>query len=55
MCKLFQRAGYEIVSGGKGSHLKLKKPNCPTVIVPNHKELKKGLEHALRKLLEKTK
>jgi len=55
MCKLFQRAGYEIVPGGKGSHIKLKKKNCPTIIVPNHKELKKGLEHALRKMLAQVK
>lgn len=55
MCKLFQRAGYEIVSGGKGSHIKLKKKNSPTVIVPNHKELAKGTEHALRKILEEIK
>ena len=55
MCKLFLRAGYEIVPGGKGSHMKLKKKGFPTVIIPNHKELKKGLEHALRKLLEKVK
>lgn len=51
MSKLFLRAGYEVVPGGKGSHIKLKKKNCPTVIIPNHKELKKALEHALRKLL----
>jgi predicted RNA binding protein YcfA (HicA-like mRNA interferase family) len=55
MCKLFQEAGYEIVSGGKGSHIKLKKPGCPTIIVPNHRELKKGTEHSLRKILEKVK
>jgi predicted RNA binding protein YcfA (HicA-like mRNA interferase family) len=53
MCKLFQKAGYEVVPGGKGSHIKLKKKNCPTVIIPNHKELKKGMEHALRKMLDK--
>lgn len=53
MVKLFLKAGYEIVpGGGKGSHHKLKKKECPTVIVPNHKELKKGTEHALRKLLQ---
>ena len=52
MCKLFLQAGYEIVPGGKGSHIKLKKKNCPTIIIPNHKELSKGLEHALRKMLE---
>jgi predicted RNA binding protein YcfA (HicA-like mRNA interferase family) len=52
MMKLFLRKGYELVSGGKGSHLKLKKKNNPTVIIPNHRELKTGTEHALRKILE---
>lgn len=52
LMKLFLKKGYELVSGGKGSHLKLKKKNNPTVIIPNHKELKKGTEHALRKILE---
>jgi predicted RNA binding protein YcfA (HicA-like mRNA interferase family) len=52
MMKLFLKEGYELVPGGKGSHLKLKKKDNPTVIIPNHKELKKGLECALRKLLE---
>jgi len=52
--KLFIKAGYEIVpGGGKGSHWKLKKKNCPTVTIPNHKELATGTEHALRKILEK--
>ena len=56
MRKLFYDAGYELVSGGgKGSHWKLKMKGGPTIIIPNHKELKKGLEHALRKTLEKTK
>ena len=51
--KLFYDAGYESVpGGGKGSHWKLKKKNCPIVIIPDHKELKKGTEHALRKILE---
>lgn len=52
LCKLFEKAGYKIVPGGKGSHIKLKKAGNPTVIIPNHKELKKGLEHALMKTLE---
>ena len=53
LCKLFEKAGYKIVpGGGKGSHIKFKKKGCPTVIIPNHKELSKGLEHALMKLLE---
>lgn len=55
MCKLFQKEGYKIVPGGKGSHIKLKKDGYPTVIIPNHKELKIGLENALRKLLQKIK
>lgn len=46
------KAGYEIVPGGKGSHWKLKKEGRPTVIIPDHKELKAGTEHALRKLLD---
>jgi len=53
LMKLFLQKGYELASGGKGSHMKLKKKNNPTVIIPNHKELKKGTEHALRKILEK--
>lgn len=52
MRKFFLKEGYEIVpGGGKGSHWKLRKGN-KTVIIPNHKELKKGMEHALRKVLE---
>jgi predicted RNA binding protein YcfA (HicA-like mRNA interferase family) len=52
MRKLFIEAGYEIVpGGGKGSHWKLKKKECPTVIIPNHKELATGTEHALKKTL----
>jgi predicted RNA binding protein YcfA (HicA-like mRNA interferase family) len=53
LMKLFLKQGYTLVTGGKGSHLKLKKKNNPTIIIPNHKELKKGTEHALRKILEK--
>lgn len=52
MRKLFYEVGYELVpGGGKGSHWKLKKKGCPTVIIPNHKELANGTEHALKKLL----
>ena len=50
MRKLFLQKGYEIIPGGKGSHWKLRKGK-KTVIIPEHKELKKGLEHALRKVL----
>jgi predicted RNA binding protein YcfA (HicA-like mRNA interferase family) len=55
MAKLFQRAGYEIVPGGKGSHIKLKRKGSPTIIIPNHRELKTGTEHALKKLLDNVK
>ena len=52
--KLFYKAGYTLVPGaGKGSHWKLIKGN-DTVIIPNHRELKKGTEHGLRKKLEET-
>lgn len=51
--KLFYKAGYELVPGaGKGSHWKLKKKGCPTVIIPDKKELATGTEHALRKILD---
>lgn len=51
MAKLFTKKGFEIIKGGgKGSHIKLRKGN-KTVIVPAHKELKKGLEKALLKQL----
>lgn len=53
MIKLFQKNGFELIKGqGKGSHRKLRKGSL-TVIVPDHKELKKGLEKALLKLLER--
>lgn len=55
MCKLFLEIGYEIVHGGKGSHIKLKKKGCPTIIIPHHKELTKGMEYSLRKKLENEK
>jgi predicted RNA binding protein YcfA (HicA-like mRNA interferase family) len=51
MRKLFYAAGYESVDGGKGSHWKLKKKGCPTAIIPDHKTLKPGTEHSLRKIL----
>ena len=53
MRKLFLDSGYEIdPGGGKGSHWKLKKFGCPTAIIPNHKTLKPGTEHSLKKLLK---
>ena len=52
MRKQFEAIGFEIVPGqGKGSHWKLRRKSL-MVIIPNHKELKKGLEHALLKILK---
>jgi len=52
LARLFKKKGFvEVKGGGKGSHIKLRKGN-KTVIVPSHKELKKGLERALMKQLE---
>ena len=54
MRRLFHTKGYKLLPGaGKGSHWKLKKPGCPTVIIPNDKELATGTEHALKKILKK--
>jgi predicted RNA binding protein YcfA (HicA-like mRNA interferase family) len=55
LAKLFKKNGFvEIKGGGKGSHMKLRKGN-KTIIIPAHKELKKGLERALMKQLEECK
>ena len=55
MVSLFLKNGFEVIKGqGKGSHVKLRKGSL-TIIVPNHRELKKGLERALIKQLEGTK
>ena len=52
MAKLFKDKGFVDVKGqGKGSHMKLRKGN-KTIIIPGHRELKKGLERALLKQLE---
>jgi predicted RNA binding protein YcfA (HicA-like mRNA interferase family) len=52
LVKLFLRYGYKIIKKqGKGSHIKLRKEGKSTVIIPDHKELSKGLEKALRKIL----
>lgn len=55
LAKLFIKQGFQEIKGaGKGSHMKLRKKN-KTVIIPSHRELKKGLEMALRKQLEEEK
>ncbi|MFZ1535845.1 MAG: hypothetical protein WAT23_00440 [Chromatiaceae bacterium] len=37
MTQIYQSRGYQIVPGGKGSHLKLKKSGCPAMILPGHR------------------
>ena len=34
--KALEAAGYELAKGGKGSHLKFKKPNAPMIILSTH-------------------
>lgn len=53
MIKLYLRDGWVKVKGGKGSHTKMKKPGRRPQIIPNQKELKKGLERALLNELER--
>jgi predicted RNA binding protein YcfA (HicA-like mRNA interferase family) len=52
MIKLLEANGYEQVKGGKGSHVKLKRPNSPMAIVPgNRRNLSPGVvKSALRTL-----
>lgn len=44
MVKLYERAGYQMFAGGKGSHIKLAKQGAPTMILPgDRKELSPGV------------
>lgn len=53
LAKLFKQCGFEEVKGGgKGSHIKLTKTGYKPIVIPGHKELKKGLELSLRKKLK---
>lgn len=47
---VFKKAGW-IEKSQKGSHVKMEK-NGRTVIIPLHKEIKKGTEHSIRKQLK---
>lgn len=49
---LIRHYGYYVVSGGKGSHVKLKKPGAPTIIIPGGRPvLSPGIvKHALNSL-----
>jgi predicted RNA binding protein YcfA (HicA-like mRNA interferase family) len=52
MIKLLTRAGYAQVDGGKGSHIKLKKPGSPTMILPgNRSELSTGVTKTALRLI----
>jgi predicted RNA binding protein YcfA (HicA-like mRNA interferase family) len=52
MIKIYQNKGYQIVPGGKGSHVKLRNSRGETMILPgNRKELSIGvLNSALKSL-----
>lgn len=52
MIALYQQAGYVEVDGGKGSHVKLKKPGAPTMILPgNRGELSPGVAKTALRVL----
>jgi predicted RNA binding protein YcfA (HicA-like mRNA interferase family) len=51
LAKVFEKAGWTI-KGQRGSHLKLEKAG-KVVIIPLHRELKKGTEMAIRKSLKR--
>jgi len=52
MVRLFERRGYQEVSGGKGSHVKMKKPGSPTMILPgNRRSLSPGVARTALKAL----
>lgn len=48
MVNLLRKSGWEKVSGGKGSHIKMVNSNKEIVIIP-HGELNKFTERAIRK------
>ena len=50
MVKEFEKAGWAKKSQS-GSHVKMEK-NGKIVIIPMHRELKKGTEHSIRKQLK---
>jgi predicted RNA binding protein YcfA (HicA-like mRNA interferase family) len=52
MIKLYNDAGYTQVPGGKGSHVKMKKPNSPNMILPgNARELSPGVAKTALRVL----
>ena len=51
MRKLFEKKGWKYTHTN-GSHMILKKEGFGHISIPNHKELSKGVENKLRKLLK---
>jgi hypothetical protein len=52
MIELYRDAGYEVVTGGKGSHVKLKRAGAPTMILPgNRRELSPGVAKTALRVL----
>lgn len=52
MVTLYEQAGYSEANGGKGSHVKLKKPGAPTMILPgNRSELSPGVAKTALRVL----
>ncbi len=54
--RLYESIGYEIVPGGKGSHIKMLNPTIPKlpmVIIPKERELSKTVVNSLRRTYEK--
>ena len=49
MVKLLKKHGFKEVEGGKGSHIKMKKPGLKRPIIIPHGELKKGTENGILK------
>ncbi len=51
MIKLYEREGWQVI-GQRGSHVRMEKGSLHETI-PLHKELAKGTEHKLLKILRK--
>lgn len=49
MVKLLKKHGFVEVEGGKGSHIKMKKPGLNRPIIIPHGELKRGTERGILK------
>ena len=50
MVKLFEARGWKVIRQ-KGSHITMAK-GADRATIPNHRELKKGTEHSIRKKLK---